>query len=268
MLQMNSELPNSSLLEAARREIDAIDDQMLDLLARRFAATEKVRHAKQGESAGVQLPLRPAREAQILRRLLARAKDSNLSPEFLVRLWRGILSQSSLNQSAITIHVSRRLNANVGHRLRLRDQFGPMPVEEYRDEAQALMQINAQPSDICVVETEQPWAEAFVEGIAGAARVIAGLPALAGEQAMPQLLILGQALPAASGDDETLVITKGKLPRAFAPEPLWQGKSGAFRLSALPGFLAEHESPLVSLPRTNAALGLRLAGHYSRAIAV
>jgi chorismate mutase/prephenate dehydratase len=268
MWSMNSETTIGRALEAARREIDSIDDQLLELLGQRFAATEKVRHAKREDSEAAPLPFRPAREAQILRRLLARAGGLGVPGELLVRLWRGILSQSSLNQAPITIHVSRRLNANLGHRLRLRDHFGPMPVEEYRDEAQALVQINAQPGDICVVETEQNWAEAFVEGCAGAAGVIAGLPVLAAENPMPALLVLGHAPMISSGDDETLVITKGKLPRDFAPEPLWQGKSGGLRLSALPGFLAEHESPLIGLVRSNAALGLQLAGHYSRAISI
>jgi len=265
---MSSENSSPNQLEAARREIDAIDDQLLDLVTQRFAVTQKVRQAKQGDVTSSPLPLRPAREAQMLRRLLARANGSALPREFLVRLWRGILSQSSLNQSPITLHVSRHLNGNLGHRLRLRDHFGPMQVEEYRDEAQALMQINAQPGDICIVETERPWAEGFVAGAGGAARVIASLPILEAETKIPQLLVLGQAPAAASGDDETLLITKGKLPRDFSPEPLWQAKSGSLRLSALPGFLAEHESPLVGLARGNAALGLRLAGHYSRAIAI
>lgn len=265
---MNSEAPTPNRLEDVRREIDAIDDALLALLARRFAATQKVRSAKTGEDGAIPLPLRPAREAQILRRLLASPEAQGLAPEFLVRLWRGILSQSSLSQAPITLHVSRHLNANMGHRLRLRDHFGPMAVEEYRDEAQALMQINAQPGDLCVVETTQNWAEAFVAGQAGGAQVIASLPVVAAGEAQPALLILGHAPAQASGDDETLVITSGKLPRDFAPTPLWQAKSGALRLSALPGFLPEHESPLVGLARSNAALGLRLAGHYSRAISI
>ncbi|MDE2386025.1 MAG: hypothetical protein KGO53_15545, partial [Alphaproteobacteria bacterium] len=85
------------------------------------------------------------------------------------------------------------------------------------------------------------------------------------EEGIPKLLVIGQAPLSDSGDDETLVISSGKLPRDFAPEPAWQAKSGALRLSALPGFLPEHESPLVGLSRSNAALGLVLAGHYSRA---
>jgi chorismate mutase len=264
---MNSETPIQDALENARQEIDQIDDQLVSLLAQRFGVTEKVRLAKAGTQDAWPLPLRPSREAAILRRLVAKAKGGPLNRELLVRLWRAILSQSSLNQAPITLHISRHLNANLAHRLRLRDYFGPMAVEEYRDEAQALLQINAQPSDLCVVETEQPWAESFVAGHAGAARVIAALPILK-EDGIPKLLIIGQAPVTATGDDETLVITSGKLPRAFAPEPAWQAKSGSLRLSSLPGFLLEHESPIIGVTRSNAAMGLVLAGHYSSAIRV
>ena len=264
---MTLEPPSLNLLASIREEIDLIDDQLLSLLEQRFSVTEKVRHAKADSKESWPLPLRPAREAAILQRLLAKAKGGVLNPDLVVRLWRAILSQSSVNQSPMNLHVSRHLNANIGHRLRLRDHFGPIPVEDYRDEAQAMLQINAHPSDLCVVETDQPWAEAFVTGKAGAARVIAAIPVLQ-ERGMPRLLVLGQAPASGIGAHETLVISSGKLPRAFSPEPLWQVKSGALRLSALPGFLAEHESPLVGLMRSNTALGLVLAGHYSPAIEI
>ena len=255
----------TNLLEQARGEIDSIDDQILALLAQRFSVTGKVKQAKVQNKDSWPLPLRPTRETEIMRRLLSNAKRTEVAPDLLVRLWRAILSQSSLNQAPITLHVSRHLNANMAHRLRLRDYFGPMLVEDYRDEAQALLQINTSPGDLCVVETEQPWAEAFVGGQAGAARVIAALPVIA-DEAMPKLLVIGQAPVTPTGDDETLVITSGKLPRDFAPEILWHGKSGGLRISSLPGFLLEHESPLVGLVRSNASLGLKLAGHYSSAL--
>jgi hypothetical protein len=149
----------------------------------------------------------------------------------------------------------------------LRDHFGPLHVEEWRDDAQAMMQINAEPKDICVVETDQNWVDAYMDGMAGRAQVIAALPVLA-EDLVPKLLILGQAPTESTSDDETLVISNGKLPRDFAPEPLWQTKVGQYRLSALPGYLDEHESPLVSLLRQNAALGLRVAGRYAAAIRI
>ncbi len=253
-------------LEVARRDIDAIDDQLIALLAQRFGMTARVRAAKAEEAQHWPLPLRPAREAQIMRRVVSAGKDHSLSPQLMVRLWRAIINQSGLNQSSITVHVSRHLKANQALRLAVHDYFSGLPVEEYRDEAQALMQINADPSGLCVVETEQPWAEAFMSGQAGKAQIIASLPLISGEVAQPSLLVFGQAPLDESGDDETLIISSGRMPRDFALAPVWQAKSGTLRLTALPGFIGEHENPLVGLSRSNPALGLRLAGHYSRPI--
>lgn len=247
-------------LEGIRREMDAIDDALLSLLERRFAATEKVRTIKSKNGALGGSAFRPAREAAILRRLLSRP-ESLVPPELLVRLWRNILSRSTQNQADVTIHISKKLNSSMGLRLRIRDYFGTLPVEEYRDEAQALMQVNTSPGDICIVETESPWVEAFIEGKAGQARVVACLPFLR-EDDVPKLLVFGHAPSEPTGDDETLIISDGKLPRDFSPAPLWQIKLGARRVSCLPGFLSDHESPLVGLNRSNALLGLKVAGRY------
>ena len=208
---MNDETTQAlETLSQLRSKMDAIDDGLLDLLVQRLEVTARVKASKQTSAQNWPLPIRPAREAQILRRLLAKAEGSGISPEFLVRLWRGILSDSSNRQRKITLLVSRHLNANIGFRLRLRDHFGPLEVEEWRDDAQALMQINAESKDICVVETEQNWVDPYVEGMAGQARVIAALPVLA-EDAVPKLLILGQAPSEPTSDDVTLVISNGKL---------------------------------------------------------
>ncbi len=254
-------------LVEARKTLDEIDDHILDLLAKRVDVTAQVKRAKQHDQQVFASPLRPTREAEIIRRLLERAKETDVSPALILRIWRAIISDSSLRQAPITLHVSKHLNANIAHRLRLRDYFGAIAVEEYRDEAQALMQIDATPGDLCVVETEQPWVDAFAAGHAGKAQIIASLPMLK-EDDLPKLLLIGQAPVEASGLDETLVITEGKLPRDFLPQPLWQTKIGSHRLSSLPGFLTEHEGPLVGLMRSNALLKLKIAGHYSSAIAV
>ncbi len=254
-------------LGAARKVLDSIDDHILELLAKRIEITGQVKRAKQNELEVYASPLRPAREATIMRRLLAQAKGSHVSPELIIRLWRAIISDSSLRQAPITLHVSKHLNANIAHRMRLRDYFGAIEVEEYRDEAQALMQIDSSPGDLCVVETNQPWVEAFMEGHGGKAQVIASLPILK-EDEMPKLLLIGQAPVEASGFDETLVITDGKLPRDFTPQPIWQSKIGNLRLSCLAGYLTEHEGPLVGLMRSNALLKLKIAGRYSSAIEV
>ena len=121
-------------LEDIRREMDAIDDGLVNLLERRFAATEHVRAIKSKNGGLGGSAFRPAREAAILRRLLSRP-ESLVPPELLVRLWRNILARSAQNQADITVHISKKLNASMGLRLRIRDYFGTLPVEEYRDEA-------------------------------------------------------------------------------------------------------------------------------------
>jgi chorismate mutase / prephenate dehydratase len=257
--------PAAPALDALRRELDALDDMVLGLLAKRQSITQQVKSFKQVTAKTTMSPLRPAREAQIHRRLVELAKAQGLDPAFVLRLWRGILTESSLSQAAMTLHISKRLSQTLGHRLRLRDHFPAMAVEEWKDEAQALTQINVNPGDICVVETDAPWIEACVAGAAGQAQIIGALPVIKGEAA-PQLLIFGNAPAEASGADETLLITQGNMPRDFALQPLWQVKSGPWRLSALAGFHSEHEGPIVGLTRSNISLGLKIAGRYPSAI--
>jgi chorismate mutase len=263
---MDTPAAEDAALDEIRREIDAIDDRLLDLLTRRFEAVGRVGAAKSHNGGNAASPIRPAREATILRRLLNRA-DSPVPAELTVRLWRAIISAATQNQAPVAIHVTKRLNSSIGLRLRIRDYFSTMPVEEWRDEAQALMQVNAAIGDLCVVETESPWVEPFVQGKAGRAQVIGVLPVLR-EDAQPKLLIFGHAQAEPTGNDETIIVGDGNLPRDFAPSPLWQVKAGTRRISCLPGFLSEHESPLVGLMRSNATLGLKVAGRYPSPIEV
>ena len=254
-------------LDALRRELDDVDDALLGLLAKRLTITQQVKSFKQVTTKTTGSPLRPAREAQIHRRIMQAAKAQNIEPAFALRLWRAILTDSSLGQAPMTLHVSKRLSQTLGHRLRLREHFPAMPVEEWKDETQALMQVNVNPADICVVETESPWIDACVAGKAGTAQIIGALPVIRGE-VMPQLLIFGNAPAEATGHDETLLITQGNLPRDFAVQPVWQVKSGPWRLSALAGFYSEHESPIIGLTRSNISLGLKVAGRYPSAIGI
>jgi chorismate mutase len=266
---MNDQAPGLTL-DDIRRKIDACDDSIVELLAQRFQFVEQVKFLKRTAPGGNQLPLRPAREMAILRRIVGMSTKKKLSPELLVRLWPMIISQASQIQSPVTIHVPKRLYASVAQRQRIRDYFAAMPVEECRDESQALVQVNSNPSDICIVETESGWADPYLQGHAGTAQVIGALPVIRSkdDNTSPKLLVIGHAPQEATGDDETIVISNGALPRAFSPMPLWQAKSGDYRISALPGFLAPSDQPFVSLTRSNPTLGLRLVGRYPSAIGI
>ncbi|HXP29809.1 MAG TPA: chorismate mutase [Stellaceae bacterium] len=80
--------PDPAALEALRHRIDEIDDQIQDLLIRRAEVVEGVDRVKR---AGNLAALRPGREAQILRRLVARHRG-RFPHRILLRIWREILS--------------------------------------------------------------------------------------------------------------------------------------------------------------------------------
>jgi len=263
---MTTPAAQETSLEAIRREIDAIDDGILDLIGRRIAASARVRTEKSNAGALVSSPIRPAREALILRRLLARAGKA-VPPNLLVRLWRIILTSSTLAQAPVTIHISRKLAALTAHRLAIGDHFGAMPVAECQDEAEAMSRVSANTGDLCVVGTNSLWAEAFAEGHAGEARIIGVLPVLRAGT-VPDLLVFGHPAAQPTGDDETIVVCDGKFPADFGPFPRWQRLTRTRHAVCLPGFLSETASPLLDLMRSHAALGLRVAGRYPSPIEV
>jgi chorismate mutase len=99
---MGENPPETLSLDDARARIDAIDDQMLRLVAERAGLASSVAKAKRaaGEHS---FGLRPAREAQILSRLLI-AKDPSVSTEMVIGLWRQIMADSLSRQGAF--HIS------------------------------------------------------------------------------------------------------------------------------------------------------------------
>ncbi|NWH08707.1 MAG: chorismate mutase [Alphaproteobacteria bacterium] len=93
-------------LEETRREIDAIDDALHDLLIRRTEAVQWIAAAKRGSAPFVpfRAAFRPSREAQILRRLSGRHRG-DLPREVLVFLWRAIMSAKLALQSPFSVYV-------------------------------------------------------------------------------------------------------------------------------------------------------------------
>src|SRR5690242_12575942 len=86
-------------LEELRRAIDAVDDGLLDLVLRRG---ELVAEVGRGKSAGEAPIYRPAREAQVLRRLLARARDAN-EKHHVLRIWRALMAASYERQGGLRL---------------------------------------------------------------------------------------------------------------------------------------------------------------------
>lgn len=94
---------SSSNLDDLRREIDRIDDSIHDLLLRRAAIVEQVGQAK-GRVEAQPVYLRPAREAQILRRLMARHSGS-FPAGAVVRMWREMITALTSIQGPFAVAV-------------------------------------------------------------------------------------------------------------------------------------------------------------------
>lgn len=252
---MTADSPDTTL-DTIRREIDSIDDQLVQLLKQRFAATERVKASKAHDGSIAASPFRPVREAEVMRRLIDEAGPT-LGAELMVRLWRVILSASIQSQAPVTLHMDMVLGHDLATRLLVAQHFCGMKVELHAGPSQALAAIGKARGDLALIAPSSNWAKGLAAGEAGGAQVIVTLPVLAaGSQ--PRLLVFGHAAPQPSGDDETLVLFPGDAPPL--PTALWQAQSGTAMLAGLPGFLADGSSTLPA--------GARIVGRYPRPIKV
>ena len=93
-------------LEDLRREIDRIDRAIVDLLIERTDVVRAIGEVK-GDRADGRLAMRPAREAAILRRLVAQAGD-RFPRRVLVRMWRELLAATTRQQTPVSLAVFTR----------------------------------------------------------------------------------------------------------------------------------------------------------------
>jgi chorismate mutase len=96
----NPPTPDAALA-TLRGEIDMLDDQLHDLLMRRAQVVSALATSRVKGGAS---PLRPGREARILRRLLGRHTGA-LPGGAVVRLWREIFAASSALQGGFSVAV-------------------------------------------------------------------------------------------------------------------------------------------------------------------
>ena len=249
-------------LDALRQEIDAIDGQILALLIRRFAATDKVKASKTSDGSLSSSPLRPAREAVMLRRLIAESAG-RLQPQTLVRLWRVILSASIQSQAPVTLHIDRELGEDPIRHTAMAQHFCDMTVACHDSAAEVLGLLKGRRGDLAILATGSAWSHAFAPPEAGGAQIIGTLPVL-GPSRAPQLLVFGHAEPQPSGHDETLLLMPANA--AVPAAALWQARAGEASLVSLPGFLGAGDTQLREVLNLNP--GTRIAGRCPRPIEV
>jgi chorismate mutase len=110
-------------LAALRAELDRIDDEILDLIERRLAASADIAAQKDAEG-DRHLKVRPKRQAQILQRLKTRAGSAK--PELVAEIWRELMG-ASLQAQARTELVLAPSDQPELLEARVRAHFGSAP---------------------------------------------------------------------------------------------------------------------------------------------
>lgn len=143
---MNDFAPPPNALTQLRAQLDAIDDQIHDLLMRRAAVVESV--ARDGGKVGTKI--RPGREAAILRRLLARHAGA-WPAQAIVRIWREIFGAALIIEGGQTMAVCDGEGGS--ERLALaREHFGPLtPVRRHHNPAQTLADLTRDDAQLAIL---------------------------------------------------------------------------------------------------------------------
>jgi len=201
-------MPEHSLDEL-RQRIDEIDDAIHDLLMKRADVVGHVASAK-GISR-LELPIRPSREANMLRRLAARHKGP-FPFEALARIWSEMIAAFTQIQADYTIAVFVDEDHQSMWDL-ARDQFGAqtpiLPIHSTRD---ALDQVFENKVGVAVLpaptsENPHPWWTSLC--VADAPKVISKLPfaGVGNLRGTPMTALAVAKLPSEpTGKDHTLMV--------------------------------------------------------------
>lgn len=237
-------------LDEVRTRIDQIDADLLRLIDERAALARAVAAAKQAAGQGGQFGLRPAREAQVMRKLLDAPRHS-ASPALIVRIWRELMADSLSRQGPF--HVAAWGGPRILELARLR--FGAAPS----------LRLAAKPEDVLAaartlggvgvlaLAPDAPWwgrllAEPKLQ-------VFAALPCLAAWG--PQIaLAVAEVEVEPSGGDETYWVTDAAGPADGVIETLSRQEvaarlvveAGGLKLFALAGFYQREDARLARAP--------------------
>lgn len=167
---------DAAALRALRAEIDALDDRLHDLLMERARIIERVK--RDGGKRGVMI--RPGREAQMLRRLLARHRGA-LPPQTIIRLWRELFTGALTIEGGLTIAVDDK---NEDLAAVAREHFGPLaPLRKHRSASQALNDLTNGAAQAAVMpipseadDDSAAWWTGLMHGGAPRLQIIAKLP--------------------------------------------------------------------------------------------
>ena len=144
-------------LEAVREHIDAIDAELLRLLDERGQMAVAVAAAKVAAGDTARFGLRPGRETQVLRRLLAMPRDGTTA-SLVVRVWRELMGESLALQGPF--HITLWGGTDPGRGVELaRMRFGAAPALRQVGGPEEAIAAAKTPGGVgvCALTCDNPW---------------------------------------------------------------------------------------------------------------
>jgi chorismate mutase / prephenate dehydratase len=214
-------------LDELRRRLDRIDDNLQDLLIERLEVVSRVAAQKRGGTAS---PYVPSREAEMLRRLVARQADA-FPAGTLVRIWRELLGATTRAQGPFAVGAYAPPESPGVWDL-ARDHYSShAPMTAYHTTFQVIRAVAERRVAVGVLPMPQdgdgdPWWRHLLSLDADAPRVVARLPFGPRGNARSDhadALVIGFGAQEPSGQDRTLLatenavqISRGRMAAAFA----------------------------------------------------
>ena len=167
---------NKEKLQSLRQRIDAIDNSIHELIMKRTRVVEEVRLVKQGEK----IKIRPAREAEILYRLMARHKGPFPKQE-LARIWRELIVATLRFEGPFSVAVKVDKSENRYWDL-ARDQYGSFaPSVRHTSNQSVIEAVRTQQATIGILPMPQTddinfWWPLLVSEDTSPVRIMARLP--------------------------------------------------------------------------------------------
>ncbi|NQV85397.1 MAG: chorismate mutase [Rhodospirillales bacterium] len=168
-------------LQSLRQEIDAIDDSIHDLIMERTRVVERVRKVKRADK----IKIRPAREAEILYRLLARHKGPFPKQE-LAGIWRDMIVATLRFEGPFSVAVATG-DDETGYWDLARDQYGSFtPMRRHVSTRGVVEAVRNLDATVGVLPMPRPddtefWWRLMVSEAPETPRVIARLPFIPGD---------------------------------------------------------------------------------------
>lgn len=270
-------------LQSLRQRLDEIDDRLQDLLIDRAAIVSMVAASKQDDN---QAAFQPAREAQIIRRLVGRHRG-RFPVATLVRMWREMLAATVRLQSPFSVAVFASAGEPGCWDL-ARDHYGSnTPMATYDAVAEVIGAVARGEASIGVLpmprsDESDPWWPHLLSTAEEAPRVIARLPFGARGNARTdgasEALAIGHGTQQDSGIDRTLLavectadVTRARILKLLSAAGLvctffaFGSQGGAVYLVEVDGFVPISDPRLDGFRESLGAALLRLVpvGSYA-----